>query len=73
MIAHSCDTRAPFRWVLHAGARHAVSVANLGGRTTKTLCGLTMTLPSQRLGCEPECQDCDDEWRRQLGERLRRR
>ncbi|WP_433274871.1 zinc finger protein [Actinosynnema sp. CS-041913] len=69
----SVDQLPRFRWVEVLQNRHAVAFVMCPGQSGRTLCGRFVTLPYvlRRLGFAPECQVCDDAWRREIGVRTR--
>ncbi|MCS7479261.1 zinc finger protein [Umezawaea endophytica] len=66
----------PFKWLPHDGSRHAIAVTLYPGDQGLTLCGEELDIPKAPppmwpQGCWPECQRCDDLWRKAEGIRRR--
>ncbi|MFB9598262.1 zinc finger protein [Saccharothrix longispora] len=57
----------PFRWLPHAGWRHAVDIELVAYDQAATLCGEELVIPAARPTkqewCWPTCAACDAAWR----------
>lgn len=61
-----------FRWLPHSGRRHAIPAELAALDEGRTLCGVTVTVPSRPLPraphwCWPTCDACDLAWRAHEG------
>ncbi|MBP2336284.1 hypothetical protein JOF41_002462 [Saccharothrix coeruleofusca] len=61
-----------FRWLPHAGRRHAIPTELAAFDEGRTLCGIAVTVPNRPLPripdwCWPTCAGCDLAWRTSEG------
>lgn len=60
----------PFRWYVHENARHAIPREPAPGGKCETACGkplIVKDLEPKLTGHEPECAECDRQWRLKAG------